>query len=268
MAVPVLFTKCNCTTVELLGDAIRQYTELAGIGPFDWEQISPVSEAFQSQMRRPDDKLYVVYLGFDTIGEAREVKAKFNAINRHVDIWTEEEEREDLRRYFEQVEKETGERPTYDGGDDRGPMYWRDHPHFGGHCENVRGDRAAVPEKFSSEKPITLHVPVMFTKSLGSTEEQLGDAIRYLTNVVGIDPFDWEHISPVPEACQSQMRAPDDVLYGLCFGFDTMGEALVAKASLEAIGCNVGFITEEDEPQRLRRALQTDREEGQSAANL
>jgi hypothetical protein len=62
--------------------------------------------------------------------EALAVEAKFNAINRHIDIWTEEEEREDLRRYFEQVEKETDERPTYDGGDGRGEMYWRDHPFF------------------------------------------------------------------------------------------------------------------------------------------
>jgi hypothetical protein len=45
-------------------------------------------------------------------------------------IWTEEEGREDLRRYFEQIEEESDERPTYDGGDGRGEMYWRDHPHF------------------------------------------------------------------------------------------------------------------------------------------
>src|SRR5215470_17333813 len=93
MGVPVLFTKCNCTWAELLGDAIRQYTKLAGIVPFDWEQISPVPEAFQSGMRRPDDKFYVVYLGFDTTEQALEVKAKFTAIKRHADIWTEEEER-------------------------------------------------------------------------------------------------------------------------------------------------------------------------------
>ena len=130
MAVPVLFTKCNCDWAELLGDAIRQYTELAGIVPFDWEQISPVPEAFQSAMRRPDDKFSVVYLGFDTMGEALEVKAKFTAIKRHVDIWTEEEEREDLRHYFERIEEESDERPTYDGGDGRGEMYWRDHPYF------------------------------------------------------------------------------------------------------------------------------------------
>jgi hypothetical protein len=269
MAVPVIFTKCNCTTAELLGDAIRQYIELTGIDPFDWEHISPVPEAYQSWMKRPDDVFYAVYFGFDTMEDALAVKAKFNAINRYVIITTEAEEREDLRRYFEQVEKESDERPTYDGGDGRGPMYWRDHPHFGGHCEHVRGDRAAVPEKFSyPDMPITLHVPVMFTESLGSTEEQLGDAIRYLANVVGIDPFDWEHISPVPEACQSQMRAPDDVLYELCFGFDTMDDALVAKASLEAIGCYVAVTTEEDEPQSLRRTPQTDREEEQRAANL
>jgi hypothetical protein len=125
-------------------------------------------------------------------------------------------------------------------------------------CEHGGRDIAAVPEKFSyPKKPITLHVPVMFTKSLGSTEEQLADAIRHFTKVVEIVPFDWEHISPVPEACQSQMRAPD-----------MMDEALVAKASLEAIDCHVEVITEEDEPQSLRRAAQTDREEEQRAPNL
>jgi hypothetical protein len=72
----------------------------------------------------------------------------------------------------------------------------------------------------------------------------------------------------VPEACQSQMRAADDVLYGLCFGFDTMDEALAAKASLEAIGCHVGVIIEEDEPQSLRWTPQTDREEERRAPNL
>src|SRR5215469_8981527 len=90
MGVPVLFTKCNCTGAELLGDAIRQYTELAGILPFDWEEISPVPDGFQSRMRRPDDRCYYVYLGFDTIEQAQEVKAKFDAISRRVDIWTEE----------------------------------------------------------------------------------------------------------------------------------------------------------------------------------
>jgi hypothetical protein len=130
MAVPVLFTKCNCTWVELLGVAIRQYTELAGIVPFDWEQISPVPEAYQSQMRKPDDKFYVVYIGFDTMEEARAAKAQFNAIDRYVVITTEAEEGENLRSYFEEVEKEGGERPTYDGGDGRGEMYWRDHPFF------------------------------------------------------------------------------------------------------------------------------------------
>jgi hypothetical protein len=71
----------------------------------------------------------------------------------------------------------------------------------------------------------------------------------------------------VPEACQSQMRAPDDALYVLRFGFDAMDEALVVKASLEAIDCPVGVITEEDEP-GLRQAPQTDREEQQPAPNL
>jgi hypothetical protein len=130
LAVPVMFTKCCCTPAQLLGDAIREYVELTGIVPFDWEQISPVPEAFQSAMRRPDDKFCFVYFGFDTTQEALEVEAKFTAINRRVDIWTEEEEREDLRRYFEQVEEESDERPTYDGGDGCGEVYWRDHPFF------------------------------------------------------------------------------------------------------------------------------------------
>jgi hypothetical protein len=221
MVVPVFFTKCNCTWSELLGDAIHQYTELAGIPPYDWEQISPVPEKFQSRMKRPDDRLYIVCLGFDTIEKALEVKAKFNAINRYVEIWSEEE------------------------------------------------DRAALPEKFSQpERPITLHLPVMFTGSLGSIEEQLADAIHDFTEVVGIEPFGWEHISPVPETCQSQMRAPDDAVYVLRFGFDTMGEALAAKASLVAIDWHVGVITEEGEPQSLWGAPQTDREEEQRAPNL
>src|SRR5215468_2787061 len=80
MVVPVLFTKCNCSWAELLGDAIRQYTELAGIVPFNWEQISPVPEAFQSWMKRPDDVFYEVLLGFDTMDNALAAKAKFNAI--------------------------------------------------------------------------------------------------------------------------------------------------------------------------------------------
>ena len=45
-----------------------------------------------------------------------------------------------------------------------------------------------------------------------------------------------------------------------------MDEALVAKASLEAIDCHVGVITEEDEPQSLRQPLQTDGEEEQPIA--
>jgi len=273
MVVPVLFTKCNCSWAELLGDAIHQYTELAGIVPFDWEQISPVPEAFQSRMKRPDDVFYEVLLGFDTMDNALAAKANFNAIDRYVEIITEAEEREDLRSYFEEVEKESDERPTYDGGDGRGEMYWRDHPFFQegwrDYLQQLRRDRMALPEKFSQpERPITLHLPVMFTKSLGSIEEQLADAIHDVTKVVGNNPFDWEHISPVPEACQSQMRAPDDAVYVLRFGFDTMGEALAAKASLEAIDCHVGVITEEGEPQSLWGAPQTDREEEQRAPNL
>jgi hypothetical protein len=268
LTVPVLFTKCCCTTAELLGDAIRQYIELTGIAPFDWEHISPVPEAYQSWMKRPDDVFYGVYFGFDTMDDALAAKANFDAINRYVIITTEAEEREALRRYGEQIEKESDERPTYDGGDGRGELYWRDHPYFQAgwrdYLEHVRRERTALPEKFSQpERPITLHLPVMFTKSLGSIEEQLADAIRDFTEVVGIDPFDWEHISPVPETCQSQMRAPDDVIYRLRFGFDTMDEALAAKASLEAIDCHVGVITEEGEPQSLWGAPQTDGEEEQ-----
>jgi hypothetical protein len=256
LAVSGLFTECNCTPAGRLAGAIRNYTELTGIVPFDWEHISPVPEAYQSRMKRSDDEFWVFYFGLDTMREALAVEAKFNAINRHVDIWTDEEEREKLRIHFEQIEKESNERATYDGGDGRGEMYWRDHPYFQegwrDYCEQVRRDRAALPEKFSQpERPITLHLPVMFTKSLGSIEEQLADAIHDFTKVVGIDPFDWEHISPVPETCQSQMRAQDDVIYRLRFGFDTMDEALAAKASLEAIDCHVGVITEEGEPQSL-----------------
>jgi hypothetical protein len=129
LTVPVIFTPCHCTTAELLGDAIHQYVGLAGIVPFDWEHIEPPPQGYQSLMG-PDDKFFFVWFGFNTIEEAQAVKAKFDAMKRHVIITTEEEERENLRRYFEQVEKESNERITYDGGDGRGEMYWRDHPYF------------------------------------------------------------------------------------------------------------------------------------------
>jgi hypothetical protein len=271
LTVPVMFPKCRCTTAELLGDAIRQYVELTEIDPFDWERISPVPETFQSHMRRPDDKFYAVHFGFDTIEEAMTVKAKFEAINRYVIITTKEEERENLRRYFEQIEKESNERVTYDGGDGRGEMYWRDHPYFQegwrDHLERVRSERTALPEKFSySEKPITLHVPVSFNKSLGRTEEQLADAIRYFTELARIVPFNWD-ISQVPEAHQSMLGSPDDKFYLVWFGFDTMDEALAAKARFDAVGRYVLIDTEEDEP-GLRQSPQTDGEEDYRAPNL
>jgi hypothetical protein len=54
MAVPALFTKCCCTTVKLLGDAIRQYTKFTGIVPFDWERISTgAKRASVRSCRRP-----------------------------------------------------------------------------------------------------------------------------------------------------------------------------------------------------------------------
>jgi hypothetical protein len=130
LAVSGLFTKCHCTPTERLSGAIRNYTELTGIVPFDWEYVSPVPEAYQSRMQRPDDEFCTFFFGFGTMEEALAVEAKFNANNRHVDIWTEEEERENLRRHFEQIEKESNQRVTYDGGDGRGEMYWRDHPYF------------------------------------------------------------------------------------------------------------------------------------------
>src|SRR5262249_35669478 len=80
LAVPGLFPKCHCTREERLGGAIRQYTELAGIVPYDWE-YSPVPEAYQSRMTGPDDEFAVFYFGLDTMEEARAVEAKFNAIN-------------------------------------------------------------------------------------------------------------------------------------------------------------------------------------------
>jgi hypothetical protein len=128
LAVPVIFSRCHCTIEELLGDAIRQYVELTGIVPFDWEPM-PVPPCFQSQMK-PGDKFYVVWFGFDTLDEAHAVKAKFSAMRRHVEITTEAEERESIRRYLELVEEQGGERPTYDAEDGLGEMYWRDHPYF------------------------------------------------------------------------------------------------------------------------------------------
>src|SRR5258707_54069 len=85
------------------------------------------------------------------------------------------------------------------------------------------------------KRPITLRFPVMFTKSYGNTEQQLSGAIRYFTEVAGIVPFNWEHKSSIPEAYQSNMRRPDDKLYLLWFGFDTMEDALAAKARFDAI---------------------------------
>jgi hypothetical protein len=240
VAVSGLLTKCNCTPAERLAGAIGNYTGLTGIVPFNWEPISPVPEAYQSRMKRPDDECWVFYYGLDTMREALAIEAKFNAINRHVDIWTEEEERENLRIHFEQIEQESNERVTYDGGDGRGEMYWRDHPFFQegwrDYCEQVRRDRAALPEKFSyPEKPFTLHAPVIFTKRLGSTEEQLADAIRDFTEVAGTVPYDWKHISQVPEAYQSMLKSPDHKLFLVWFGFDTMADALAAKAKFDAI---------------------------------
>jgi hypothetical protein len=129
LAVPVIFTKCCCTTAQLLGDAIRQYVKLTGIVPYDWDRILPAPERFRVQMK-PGDKYYLVWFGFDTMEEAEAAKAKFNAINRAADIWTEVEEREACRRHMEKLEKETDARPTYDAGDGTGAMYWRDHPYF------------------------------------------------------------------------------------------------------------------------------------------
>jgi hypothetical protein len=74
-------------------------------------------------------------------------------IKRAIDIWTEEEEHEVLQRHFEQVEEESDERPTYYGGDGRGPMYWRDHPFFQEgwreYFQELPRERAALAPKFS-----------------------------------------------------------------------------------------------------------------------
>jgi hypothetical protein len=49
-----------------------------------------------------------VYFGFDTMEKALVAKSKFDAIKRHVDVWTEFEEHERLRRYW----KRSRRRPT------------------------------------------------------------------------------------------------------------------------------------------------------------
>jgi hypothetical protein len=114
----------------------------------------------------------------------------------------------------------------------------------------ARQGRAAVPEKFSyPKKPVTLHVPVIFTGGPISAE-CLGDAIRYHAEVAGIVPYDWEHISPVPEAYQFQMRTPDDKFYSLYFGFDTMDEAMAVKAEFDPV--NVDIWTEAEEREITR----------------
>jgi hypothetical protein len=86
-------------------------------------------------------------------------------------------------------------------------------------------------------------------------EEQLANAIRDFTEVAGVVPFDWEHKSPVPEAYQSQMRRADDKFYVLRFGFDTMAEALAAKARFDAINIVDVIITDEAEKPRADSRL-------------
>src|SRR5262245_15686720 len=55
VAVPGRFRSCGCTPAERFGGAIRKYSEITGIGPYDWQYYSPVQEAYQSRMTRPDD---------------------------------------------------------------------------------------------------------------------------------------------------------------------------------------------------------------------
>jgi hypothetical protein len=129
IAVPVVLPGRYRTTPELCGEIIRQCIELTGLIPFDWEHISQVPEVFQLETQ-PGDTLFVTYFGFGTMDEAYAVKAKFDAIKRRVIITTEAEEREKLQHRLEQIEEESDERPFYDAGDGRGPMYWRDHPYF------------------------------------------------------------------------------------------------------------------------------------------
>jgi hypothetical protein len=110
-------------------------------------------------------------------------------------------------------------------------------------CQHARQGRAAVPEKFSyPKKPVTICVPVIYTPCRYTTEERLGDTIRYFSELAGFVPFDWEHISPA--------------VYVVYFGFDTVDAAVAVQAKFEANECPVIILTEAEEREIIRRHLE------------
>jgi hypothetical protein len=63
LSVPIILTPShNRTTPELFDDAIRQYVELTGISPFEWEHIEPAPEGYWPLMK-PGDKLSFAFFG-------------------------------------------------------------------------------------------------------------------------------------------------------------------------------------------------------------
>ncbi len=102
LAVPLVVPESWCMTPEILGEVIREFIEKVGRVPYDWGQVWPLPELFQP-LTELGNKVYAVWFGFETMGEALDVKSKFDATDTTVDIWTEAEE-QSLRRYLEQTE--------------------------------------------------------------------------------------------------------------------------------------------------------------------
>jgi hypothetical protein len=104
------------TSKQAVADIVRQYTEIAGAVPFDWDYM-PLKNGV----------VFVMWFGLDSWEAALAAKAKFGDVDTVIS--DEAEEIELLRREFEKAEQ-AGDRPTFDGGDGLGEMYWRDHPSF------------------------------------------------------------------------------------------------------------------------------------------
>jgi hypothetical protein len=119
---------------------------------------------------------------------------------------------------------------------------------------------AGVLQKFSHSKPVTMTVPVIFPGCHRTTAKLWGEIIRQGIELAGIVPFDWEHISPVPEAFQLE-AGPDDTLFVMYFGFGTIDEANAIKANFDAIKRRVIITTEAEERETLQHHLEQIEEE-------
>jgi len=117
LARPLIFPESLHITPEFLGGVIRAHIEATGSVPFDWGQVWPVPELYES-LTESGDKLYGLWFEFDTMVEALAVKSKFES---HVDIWTEAEE-QSLRRYLEQNEGNAC--PIHKNGESSEAIYW------------------------------------------------------------------------------------------------------------------------------------------------